>query len=225
MQPLTLISFEACPFVQRAVIVLQEQQRDYDVTYVDLANKPKWFLAISPRGQVPVLKVGDEAIFESAVILDYLDETAEQGRLLPDDPVARAQQRMWISYISAIMSKAWLLQVASTEEAARFLVGDLQALFGELSKQLPREGDYWGGATYTMMDAATAPIMQRLTWAERLEPTLGVFEGLPRVQAWRDALLARPSTNASIVPDLEQRSAQMLRGYGSWLARGLTAAA
>ena len=83
MSTLTLVSFDACPFVQRAAILLQEQNRTYDITYIDLRNKPDWFLEISPNGKVPVLKVEETPIFESAVILEYLDDTAEQGRLLP----------------------------------------------------------------------------------------------------------------------------------------------
>lgn len=222
MPLLTLVSFDACPFVQRAAILLQEQGRDYEIAYIDLADKPDWFLKISPSGKVPVLKVDDTPIFESAVILEYLDETTDQGRLLPADPLARARQRMWISYISVIMAKAWRLQASKEESDVRALEAELHAHFEELEKQLPEEGPLWGGTTFTMVDAAIAPILQRLTWAEALEPSLRVFAGLPRVAAWRDALLARPSTTASIVPDLEQRSGRMLHSLGSWVARGVT---
>lgn len=220
MSALTLVSFDACPFVQRAAILLLEQGRDYDLTYIDLRDKPAWFLEISPNGKVPVLQVDGTPIFESAVILEYLDETADRGRLLPADPLARAQQRMWIQYISNIMSKAWQLQAAGEEDAARSLAVELRGHFAELARQLPDDGPLWGGATYTMVDAAIAPILQRLTWAEALEPSLALFADLPRIAAWRDALLARPSTTASIVPDLEQRSGRMLRSIGSWVARG-----
>lgn len=219
MPDLTLISFDACPFVQRAAIVLQEQQRDYDLTYIDLADKPDWFLAISPNGKVPVLKVDDTPIFESAVILEYLDETTEGPRLLASDPVERARQRMWISYISAVMSKGWQFQAAGDEAKARALAEELRGHFAELTKQLPEGGPYWGGDTYTMVDAAIAPILQRLTWAEALEPSIPLFADLPAIAAWRDALLARPSTQAAIVPDLEQRSGRMLKAIGSWIAR------
>lgn len=222
MPALTLVSFDACPFVQRAAILLQEQGRDYDIVYIDLRDKPAWFLAISPSGKVPVLKVGDTPIFESAVILEYLDETAEHGRLLPDDPLARARQRMWITFISNLMSKAWMLQATNDEDAARKLAGEIRGHFEELGRQLPEDGPLWGGESYTMVDAAIAPILQRLTWAETLEPSLGLFEGLPRIAAWRDALLARPSTTAAIMPDLEQRSGRMLHQIGSWVARGFT---
>lgn len=219
MAQLDLISFDACPFVQRAAILLQEQGRPYEITYIDLANKPDWFLEISPNGKVPVLEVDGRPIFESAVILEYLDETAGDGQLLPSDPFERASQRMWISYISNIMSKGWALQAAQDEETVRKLTGEIRGHFEELTKNLAAPGPLWGGETHTMVDVAIAPILQRFSWAEALEPSLGLFDGLPEMAAWRDALLARPSTTSSIVPDLERRSGKMLNTIGSWIAR------
>ena len=222
MSAFTLVSFDACPFVQRAAIMLQEQGREYDLRYVDLQNKPDWFLEISPNGKVPVLKVGDRTIFESAVILEYLDETAVEGRLLPDNPLERAEHRMWISYISNnIMSKGWGLQTSKDEDAVRARVAELRGHFEDLAKNMPGGGPLWGGENFTMVDAAIAPILQRFAWAEALEPTLGLFAGLPKIEAWRDALLARPSTTDSIVPDLQQRVGRMLHRLGSWVARGV----
>ncbi len=77
-QPIELISFNLCPFVQRSVITLNKKGIDYKITYIDLADKPDWFLALSPLGKVPVLKHGDEVLFESAVINEYLDEITPQ---------------------------------------------------------------------------------------------------------------------------------------------------
>ena len=73
--PLKLISHKLCPYVQRAVIALTEKGVAFERIDIDLANKPDWFLNISPLGKTPVLLVGDHAIFESAVILEYLEET------------------------------------------------------------------------------------------------------------------------------------------------------
>ena len=77
---LRLISHKLCPYVQRAVIALTEKGVPFERIDIDLANKPGWFLAISPLGKTPVLQVGDSAIFESAVILEYLEETQPKPR-------------------------------------------------------------------------------------------------------------------------------------------------
>src|SRR3989339_1381952 len=96
-----LISFELCPYVQRSVILLLEKQVDFDITYIDLAHKPDWFLALSPLGKVPVLEVEGRAIFESAVIAEYLDEVYPPS-IHPKDPLDKAVNRAWIEFVSSL---------------------------------------------------------------------------------------------------------------------------
>ena len=83
MSRLTLVSHKLCPYVQRAAIVLHEKHVAFERRWVDLANKPDWFRAISPLGKTPVLLVGESPIFESAVICEYLDALAGGGILFP----------------------------------------------------------------------------------------------------------------------------------------------
>ncbi len=54
---LELVSHYLCPYVQRAAIALAEKGVPFTRAYVDLADKPAWFTAISPLGKVPLLKV------------------------------------------------------------------------------------------------------------------------------------------------------------------------
>src|SRR4030088_3437045 len=101
--PLTLISHKLCPYVQRAVIALAEKSAGFERIDIDLANKPDWFLAISPLGKTPVLQVGDVAVFESAVILEYLEGTQTKP-LHHADPLKRAEHRGWIEFGSTVLS-------------------------------------------------------------------------------------------------------------------------
>src|SRR5256714_3770722 len=100
---LRLISHKLCPYVQRAVIALTEKGVAFERIDIDLANKPDWFLAISPLGKTPVLQVGDTAIFESAVIFEYLEET-QPHQLHPADALRRAEHRAWIEFGSAVLN-------------------------------------------------------------------------------------------------------------------------
>ena len=59
MPDLKLISFDLCPYVQRAAIILTEKGVPFERVTIDLANKPGWFLEISPLGKVPLLRVDD----------------------------------------------------------------------------------------------------------------------------------------------------------------------
>ncbi len=73
MPTFELISNPLCPYTQRAAIQLTEKGVAYERVYIDLANKPEWFLKVSPLAKVPLLRVGDVAIFETAVICEYIE--------------------------------------------------------------------------------------------------------------------------------------------------------
>ena len=107
MAALTLVSHNLCPYVQRATIALAEKRVAFAKVYVDLSDKPDWFRAISPLGKVPLLRVasggGEQVIFESAVILEYLEET-QANPLHPDHPLDRARHRSWIEFGSALLN-------------------------------------------------------------------------------------------------------------------------
>ena len=102
--PLKLISHKLCPYVQRAVIALTEKGVGFERIDIDLANKPDWFLAISPLGKTPVLQVGDTAIFESAVILEYLEETQPKPLHPADAADAAPSIARWIEFGSTVLN-------------------------------------------------------------------------------------------------------------------------
>ena len=93
---LTLVSHELCPFVQRVAILLLEKQVPFRRIDVDLKVRPDRFLAMSPTGKVPLLKVrkGDEGanvLFESVAICEFIEEVYPEPALHPEDAIARAQ--------------------------------------------------------------------------------------------------------------------------------------
>src|SRR5438105_7892875 len=96
---LELVSHPLCPFAQRSAILLREKAVPFEMRMIDLARKPDWFLAISPRGKVPVLVDDGTPLFESAVINEYLDET-HPPRMMPDAPLERARTRAWVEVAS-----------------------------------------------------------------------------------------------------------------------------
>src|SRR5712671_3300230 len=126
MTALTLVSHKLCPYAQRAVIALSEKNVPFTRRDVDLADKPDWFKAVSPLGKTPVLLAGDSAIFESAVILEYLEDT-QSPPLHPADPLARAEHRAWIEFGSAILNDIAGLYNAADEAAFSAKVAALRA--------------------------------------------------------------------------------------------------
>ena len=109
-----LVSFDVCPYVQRSVITLQEKGVPYEIEYIDLNNKPEWFMQLSPLGKVPILIIEDTVIFESATINEYLDEIAPGRKLQLSDPLRRAHKRVCIEFTSTILETCNQMQHAKT---------------------------------------------------------------------------------------------------------------
>jgi len=66
-------------------MVLLHKEVSFEYTEIDLADKPDWFLAVSPYGKVPVLEATGTTLYESAIINEYLDEAYTESRLLSED--------------------------------------------------------------------------------------------------------------------------------------------
>ncbi|MCR4268210.1 glutathione S-transferase family protein [Nitratireductor sp. ZSWI3] len=203
----TLISFDLCPYVQRAAIVLAEKDVPFERIDIDLENKPDWFLEISPRGKVPVLKVGDDALFESAAIVEFLDET-EAPRLHPENPVTRARHRAWMEFGSAVLADIWTLETthdqAAFDKAVAAIREKLTRLEGELG-----DGPYFAGEAFTIVDAVFAPAFRYFDVFDTIAD-FGVFDGLPKVVKWRKALAARPTVREAVVFDYGDRLRRFL---------------
>ncbi|MEZ9186625.1 glutathione S-transferase N-terminal domain-containing protein [Vibrio splendidus] len=64
-----LVSFKNCPFVQRVMGALVMKNVPFEIEYIELNNKPQWFLDISPNGQVPVL-ITEKALLRNSMELN-----------------------------------------------------------------------------------------------------------------------------------------------------------
>jgi len=213
---LVLVSHHLCPYVQRAVIALTEKGVPFERINVDLANKPGWFVALSPLGKTPVLKVGDTAIFESAVILDYLEETQPRP-LHPQDPLRRAEHRAWIEFSSAILNDISDLYVASDEAHFEAKAKALHDKFARIERRLGA-GPYFDGEVFSLVDAAFGPVFRYFDVFDRIGE-FGVLRGLPKVVAWRYALAKRPSVRAAVESDYPKRLWAFLSARNAHLSR------
>src|SRR5215813_8142366 len=91
-----LIGSYASPFVRKARIVLAEKRIEYDFV-VDNPNDPGSRVSeFNPLGKVPVLVTDDGAtIYDSSVIVEYLDAISPVGRLIPEPGRQRVQVKRW----------------------------------------------------------------------------------------------------------------------------------
>lgn len=204
---LTLISHYLCPYVQRAVISLTQKGVPFERRYVDLSNKPDWFLEVSPLGKTPVLLVDDMPIFESAVILEYLEDT-QVLPLHPADPLVRSRHRAWIEFGSAILNDIAGFYNAKDPASLATKIDALSAKFDRVEQELasaaPRGGPFFAGREFSLVDAVYGPVFRYFDTFDQIG-NFGILAGKPSVQAWRKTLSQRPSIRNAVTPDYPAR--------------------
>ena len=209
-----LISFKVCPFVQRSAIILCEKNIAYKTTYVDLKNLPDWFAEISPLGKVPVLKVDDTVVFESAVIAEYLDECYTPS-LHPKALLEKAKHRSWTEFASVITMTMFAMLRAEDEKEFDGLKEKLAEQFNQVEKAIDADGPYFAGNHFSLVDAAYAPIFLRLQLAEQLHK-FNLFS--ERVADWSETVLKRESVKHSVVDNFDEIFLEYLRKMGGYLS-------
>lgn len=218
-----LVSHPLCPYVQRAVIVLAEKNVAFDRHDIDLSAKPAWFTALSPLGKTPMLLQRDGAavvpLFESAVICDYLDET-QVPALHPAAPLARARHRAWCEVASAMLNAIGQLYSARDEAVFAAARSSLRQRCEQLEAELAARsaGPWFAGAAFSVVDAAFAPALRYFELIDAIVDS-AVFDGLPRLAAWRAALAQRPSVRAAVAADYAQRLRVFIVRQGGVLGR------
>src|SRR5262249_30913355 len=133
-----------------------------------------------PLGKTPVLQVGDTAIFESAVILEYLEET-QASPLHPADPLRRRVRIGHTQRYCRILFRGGRDGVRAKDQG--FAFARLEARLGA--------GPYFDGESFSLVDVVFSPIFRyfdALDWI----CDFGILAGKPKVAAYRQALSTRP---------------------------------
>ena len=150
-------------YSHRVRMVLREKGVTVDIIDVDASNKPEDLLEINPYGTLPTLLDRDLVLYESTVIMEYLDERFPHPPLLPVYPVARAQCRLLMHRIEVDWSeKVDLLVLGKGREVA------LEKARKELRESLvaiaPVFADrpFFMSDEFTLVDCFVAPILWRL---------------------------------------------------------------
>ena len=219
---LHLMSHSLCPYVQRAVISLTEKNVEFKSTYIDLGNKPDWFLDISPLGKTPVLVDGDTPIFESSVILEYLEETQPKP-LHPPTPLARARHRGWIAFSSSILNDIAGFYSARDADSFEVKIDSLTEKFKRLEITL-QTGPYFDGKEFSLVDTVYGPVFRYFDVFDEIKE-FGIMTETPKVKAWRDNLSARPSIARAVSLDYNELLYDFLQARRSHLTEIMTALA
>ena len=211
---LKLVSYKACPFVQRVAITLQYKGVDYDIEYIDLGNPPDWFLDISPLKKVPILIVDDTVIFESTVINEYIDEACPPT-LQPKDLLLKATNRSWVEFSNNISMYTFQLSIKEGRADFERVLDELLGDFDQVEQYLWTE-PFFNGKQFSLVDASYAPIFQRLNFLEQIYKPIIKKDRYPRLINWKKNLLSLKAVKDSTVAEIENLYYQLLwtrQGY------------
>jgi len=198
-----LYDFALSPRVRKVRIVLAEKGLRYEKVNVDLfkgeQKKPE-YLAINPYGKVPALQDNGTTVYESTIIMEYLNDKYPNPPLLLADPGQRARARVLMHYgdnpyesaVSTLAGELLIkpMQGGTTDQAVVAKAReDLNVCFARLEKEVGNN-DYLLGSAFTLAD------IPFVSWA-MLFPNLKVEVPNAKVNAWLNRLKDRPSVKAA----------------------------
>jgi glutathione S-transferase len=187
----------------------------YDVKYIDLQNKPDWFLKISPLGKVPVLQVGEDVLFESAVINEYVDETNGDS-LHPKDPLAKAKERAYIELSSAAMMNYFHATISKDEQGYLDKKVDLEKNLNSLLDQF--KGPFFRGNEFSLVDTSVIPLLQRLVLTGNFATELNLSkENKDKFNSWLDNTLNMDAVKNSVPENFESDYKDYLKERESYI--------
>jgi RNA polymerase-associated protein len=197
---MTLFSDPTCQYSHRVRIVLAEKGVTVDIEDIEASGVTEEILEANPYGTLPTLVDRDLALYESKVIMEYLDERFPHPPLLPVYPVARAQSRLWIhrierdwcTLIDQIVASPDSKKAEAARKEFRESLISVASIFADM--------DFFMNEEFTLVDCCLGPMLWRL-------PQLGI--DLPSNRQvkplldYMDRLFARPSFEESLT-DLER---------------------
>ena len=207
MESIKIYSSARCPYAQRTRMLMIEKEIPFELTEVDLRNKPDWFLAVSPYGKVPVIVDDGQTIYESAIINEYLDEKYISIPMMPEEPVERAKARIWMDYCTNkyLTLSRKLLVDHGNEELQRENKKKMKESLIYIEKECFEKnanGPFWLGNNISLVDLHYAPFFERFGAFKEL---FGVEwpEECIKISDWWSAIQKRDSYKMTVLPTEE----------------------
>lgn len=160
---MTLYSGANCPLSHRTRIVLAEKNVTAEIVMVEKNNLPEDLIDLNPYNTLPTLVDRDLALFNSKIIMEYLDERYPHPPLMPVEPVLRARTRLmlyridrdWYSQLPDILGKD-----DKKAAKARKVIRDGLTVIAPIFEQK----DYFISDEFSLLDCSVAPLLWRLPY-------------------------------------------------------------
>ncbi|KAG2228153.1 hypothetical protein INT45_009199, partial [Circinella minor] len=193
-----------CPFSQRVAIALKEAEIDHETVFIDLSNKPEWYKDVNVDKKVPSLTTYGINFAEPSVLIELISELKPQKRLLPTDPIKRAQVRFVIQYYWSKVALSWYRHFQNIKNAdPRTYIYSLYSAYTRINELLLEQaptGPYFLGQQYSLADIAIAPFASQLETTHKaflsriVQHQINVIKFYyPRLQEFLNGITDRPS--------------------------------
>ena len=199
-----LIGSVTSPYVRKVRVVMLEKRLDYTLMTEDVWAADTGIKAANPLGKIPCLVLdGGEAMFDSRVIVEYLDGLSPVGRLIPQSGRERAEVKTWEALADGIMDASILARLeagwagrADGERSQAWIdrqLGKVESAIEAIAQGLA-EKPFCCGKTFSLADIA---VVSALGYLDFRFPSLGWRDRSPRLAAWQSALATRSSFAAT----------------------------
>ncbi|MCG8027408.1 MAG: glutathione S-transferase N-terminal domain-containing protein [Candidatus Thiodiazotropha taylori] len=157
---MTLYSDPTDPYCHRVRMVLAEKNITYEVEDIDPLNVPEEVMELNPYGTLPTLVDRDLKLYESRIIMEYLDERFPHPPLLPVDPVSRSTSRLLMYRVETDWYRQLDIILSGKKEAAKAR----KELRESLISTAPVFGTkpFFMSDEFSLVDCAIAPLLWRL---------------------------------------------------------------
>lgn len=195
-----LIGSLASPYVRKVRIVMAEKRLDYKFELEDVWAEKSSITEANPLGKVPCLVMeGGEAVFDSRVIVEYLDTLSPVGKLIPPPGRERIEVRTWEALADGLLDAAILARLEQTwtgrsdEQRSQAWVerqmAKVHASLQAMSQGLG-ERPWCAGGHFSLADISLGCA---LLWLEFRFPQIEWRRSYPSLQRMADKLSQRPS--------------------------------
>jgi glutathione S-transferase len=193
-----LIASLNSPYVRKVRIVMAEKKIDYDLVLEDVWGPDTTIQQSNPLGKVPCLMMDDGgAMFDSRVIVEYLDILTPVGKLIPVSGRERAEVKCWEALADGLLDAAVLVRLEKVQRPAeqqseKWIARQMSKVHAALKAMSDGLGDkpFCVGTHYSLADVATGCA---LGWLSFRFPEIAWREDYPELAKLFDKLSERPS--------------------------------
>lgn len=198
-----LIGTPTSPYVRKVRIVLNEKKIDYDFVLENLGSPDSRLAELNPLGKVPCLVMeGNKTLYDSSVIVDYLDAITPVGRLIPPGGRSRAEVKCWEALANGIMDASILVRLEETKRPVqqrspdwiKLQMGKVHTGLKAMSAQLG-DKNWCHENAYSLADIAVGCALGWLSFRFGQLNWQSEYENLSRLF---DRLMERPSFQETI---------------------------